>query len=561
MRNKKISRLLPLALVGLSLLGVPKISTQEVRPEGIEKILDETTQEIHSPKMDFAFDYEFETKPKEPEYSKYISYPNLPGENLVRSINLPLNKFEIANIENLIREVKNKKINSYSDFIGVSKTFSEFQKMVLFASISEVAYKGTYNWRSFQNKIESQETFFNNIQNFLETGVKTPSGECGQIAVNIERLINDLGIKSASVTGMDKIGHVFDILRLIEQIGIVDGGKIIVANTKNTEKLLRIYQQDANFIAFQHLFFEDNQFKYMLIPEDGRNFLDFIGYDISSKPIKDSLINLTKSNSKITFTTNQEKELTSFKMNYLGFLVRAGQITGNSSFPLEDRILVQAGFKRKFSFSGIEATPNTGIIFQNNKISGGVVELIVNSTNEKGLNLSSRISGNILVKERLINKLFYDYSAGVGVSYKIKTKLGELEPYSITQFKLMLGDLGMQIFVPTLNEAEFGLKLDIPFSNDSNISFNPYYMKRLWEQEFGANAKVQTRNFGLNIGSYLTKSNYAFCPDKFGFDAELSASINKYFNLKAKYKTEQTNYEGEKENKDSFSLTAGINFN
>lgn len=59
----------------------------------------------------------------------------------------------------------------------------------------------------------------------------------------------------------------------------------------------------------------------------------------------------------------------------------------------------------------------------------------------------------------------------------------------------------------------------------------------------------------------MTKSNYAFCPDKFGFDAELSVSINKYFNLKAKYKTERTDYDGEKENNDSFSLTAGISLN
>lgn len=47
----------------------------------------------------------------------------------------------------------------------------------------------------------------------------------------------------------------------------------------------------------------------------------------------------------------------------------------------------------------------------------------------------------------------------------------------------------------------------------------------------------------------------------FTLGSRISVSLNKYFNLNTKYQLNQTNYDRERDNKDSFSLIGGINFN
>lgn len=551
-KERRISKFLASSFLALALLGAPKINAQELKPINIEEVLSGEDSEFNDPKIDLIFNYDCKTKQKLQEYSKSFSY--FSGGSLIRKDNTPeLSLEESSKIENLILDVQNGKINSYSDFIGLSKNFSEAQKIILSASISQLMYAGSYNENSSIDKIESQEIFFNHLQNFLETYNQNPLGQCGQIAVYNERLLNDLGITSSSATGIDKTGHVFNVLKLEDGTGIIDGERIFLTKTKNIEKLLEIYQKEVNSVAFQHLFFEDNKFRYSLITEDGKNFLNFIGYDPSSNPIKNSLLGNSQSDSIVSFDVNVGDYLNSVGLNYLGIVTKAGEIRGNSSSPLEKMFVLEIGLNRKFLFSNFEFYPNVEGIINDTGVSGGFADLIVNTLNEKGLNLSSRISGNLVIQDFLSNKLFSDYSFGAGASYTIPIKSAKVIPYSNTQFKFQIEDLGMQELVPTFNEAEFGINLNVPFSDNSNILINPYYTKRLWEQEFGANAKVQTRNFGLNIGSYLTKSDYAFCPDKYGATIGISALIGK-LDLKLEGKLDQTDYDGEEEINNSVSL-------
>ena len=557
MKTKKLSKFLAGSALVLSLLGSPKISAQEIKPVNIEEILYGPSSDTTSQKIGLIFNYNKTGTNEIVEYSKSNNY--FSGGSLIRKDNLPeLTDKENSDIENLIIGVGDKKINSYSEFINLSKNFSEKQKIVLASSISQLLYAGSYNQETSQNEIKSQEIFFNHLQNFLETYDQNPLGQCGQISTYTERLLTDLRIKSSSVSGIRELGHAFNILKLQDGTGIIDGGQIFISKTKNVEKLLENYQKNVNFVAFQHLFFEDNKFKYQLITRDGKNFLNFIGYDPSSIPIKNLLIMNESSDFEAILQMDHGDSITSFGINYFGLITKAGEIRGNSSSSLDSMFLTQSGFKRKFSFQNFDITPNLNLILKDGILSGGFVDLVVNTANKKGINLSSRISGNILVDHLLTNQLFFDYSFGAGVSDTLPINYGEIIPYSDIQFKFIQKDLGMQEFFTTFQESESGIKLNFSIPKDLEISLNPYYTKRLWEDEFGANAQLGSKNIKLEVNGYLTKSDYMFCPDKFGFDFGVDTSINKYFNLNAKYKTEQTNYGGEIENNSSFSLTGKI---
>ena len=289
-KPKRISGIIASSLtLAFSLFGAPKITAQEIKPISIEHILDNANSTTaHNPKVDLIFNYGLESKAEALGYLKGFTY--FGGETLVRDANVPeINLEETSQIESLIKGIKSNNVNSYPELVELSKNLSESQKIVLFASLSQLLYAGSYIDNSPLNKVESQEIFFKNLQNFLSTHNQSPLGVCPQFPTYIERLANDTGIKTTAVTGTrEDRGHVSDILKLKEGIGIVDGGIILIAKTKNIEKILSAYQKSVDSSVFQHLFFEDNKFRYMLISKDGRNFLNFVEYDASSNPIKNS---------------------------------------------------------------------------------------------------------------------------------------------------------------------------------------------------------------------------------------------------------------------------------
>jgi len=541
MKNKKISKFLAGSLLALSLLGAPKISAQ-----GLEQKV--------SPKIDFGINYGTESFSKPAEFSQYVSFFSNGSLGGNAQINLDKN----SKVINLMGEIQSREINSYKDLIKSSNNFSESQKMVLLASISQLLYDGTYDLSLVQGGLKSQEIFFKDLQNILINSKNDyPLGTCGQISSHIEKLANDNQIKTAAVTGVSKVAHAYDILKLKEETGIVDGADILIAKTKNIEKTLDLYQKNVNSVAFSHTFFEGDKFKYIYLTKEGKRFLDFIGYDSSSKITKNSLINNTTSNSDFIFTFNKKDNSTSIEISpFNGAIVRAGEIGGVYS-PSDKVTIFQGSYNHKFLLPNSEITPNLSLI-TGNEIIGWFGNITFNTHNGKfnfsskaNINQSSKISGG------KASVFFEDYSAEFGGTYKFQIDETILEPYSLAKFNLWSKDLGTQIAVPTLNEAEFGIKLNFPFLNGSNISINNYWITRLWEDEFGTNARIGTKNFGLNLAGYLTKSNYAFCPYKFGLEGGLSASVGK-LDLKLDGKVNQTDYDGEKENLYSLSLAGKL---
>jgi len=467
-------------------------------------------------------------------------------------------------------------INSYDELTERANNLSENQKLVLLSKIGRELGFSNYDIRDVSVEIASQDIFFDKLQDSLQSGESNSLGVCRQIHSHIEQLANDLGIEAAAVSGISRsgTGHMYTILKTEDGNAIVDYGSLLITNTKNIEKTLQIYQKNAGSIAFQHLFFEGPDFKYKLITKDGRDFLDFIEYDESSAPLKNALIGDINPKADLTIDLNLSSYLTSVGVNLEGLFIKGGEIRGKNSSPMEKMGLLQMGFRREFSIPNIiKINPDISLIYgnfsqdkkvANSEIIGLEGDLVIATNNEEGLNLSSRIAGGIFPSRPVgsigtpLHTLFYDFAMGAGLSYKIPINNIGIEPYVTSQFTLYPIDLGTYQYGLRLSELGVGTVFDIK-SKNINFSIEPYYLKRIWEQEFGGKAKFEIDNFGINAGGYMTKSDYEFCPDKHGFN--IGADLNsKNLRLGVNYGIEGTDYDSEVENKSSFKIQADVKF-
>ena len=518
----------------LSLLFNPLKATAEEtipkQPLAIERTLEE---EISKPKIEINFNYKIESEQKGADYSE-LSTTNL---------TCPINIINIS---------------SYQELITQSTSLLEREKLILASKISSLL---GYDLNLQDIEVMSQDDFFYNLQNFLPVGV------CRHIATHAERYLNDIGIKSAAVSGKsNRVGHVYDISKIENGTAIIDYNIIFIVDTKNIEKTLEAYQKYKRNTTFQHLFFEDAEFKYRLITKDGKNFLDFIEYDESQEPLKNALIQDFKSEPYFKANISLEDFLTSAEFNLFGLFLKAGEIRGNSNSALEKLTLFQTGFKRNFSFfnNKIIINPDLSFIFgqifqnalDNPKILGINGNLIFATNREKGFNLSSRIAGNLLSAKN--SSLFYDAIFGTGISYRIPIKNINIEPYVTSQFAFFPKDIGTYAYRPKLSELTGGTNIDIKFNN-VNLSIDPYYLWRIGEQGFGGSIKFEGKNLGIKAEGDATWSNYEFNPDK------INLKIGPYLNLGKlhigmDYELERTNYDKEIDNQHLFGLEGTVKF-
>lgn len=540
--------LLP-ATIFAFLLGGNLAEAEEIKQKpAIERTLEQKTSR---PKVEINFNYKTESEQKPLDYSaSKTSFYSIEG----------------TPVEKIIDNIGNNDINSYQELLDESQNLSESQKLTLASAIGNLL--NTFNYDSNLQNIEvmSQDDFFYNLQNYLPVGV------CKHLATHIERFLNDIGIKSAAVSGIsgNGIGHVYDISKIENGMAIVDSYNILKTNTKNIEKTIEAYQKDKGITTFEHLFFEDAEFKYRLITKDGRKFLDFIEYNESSEPLKKALIDQVDPKTDLTITFNLEDYLKSFEANIKGFFAKIGEIRGNISSPLEKLTLSQIGFKRNFSIlDAVNINPNLNFVYgnlsqdkklENNRIIGINGDLIVATNNKKGFNLSSRIAGNAFSRNLSFdNIIFSDFVIGGGISYKLPIKNISIEPYVASQFTFFPKDIGTYNFALKPAELTGGIIFDIKSNNEKNISIDSYYLWRIWEQELGASMKIKGKYLGFEVGEYMTKSTYDFCPAKFGFNVGLTMDMKKLL-INLNYSIDEINYDGEKENQSSLEVQAGLKF-
>jgi hypothetical protein len=517
------------------------------------------------PKIELTLNSEIEIPREGVEYYDSFAYFNRDNNSLIVGENSTLTPEEITGVENILKDVKNGNIHSYSEFLQASAGLSEEQKVILFAAIGGGLMAGSYDYSYPDNPVFSQNDYFSSWQNYLQTGNKNLLGVCRHLASNLEQTANDMGIRASAVTGTSRGGgHAYVLLKLKDGTAIVDYSGILDLKTKNIEKVLDTYQKYLNSIAFQHLFFEDTQFKYRLITKDGKNFLRFIGYDESSDTLKDSLIHDDKPSADITCISNIDTYQTSVELNLLGFFEKVGEIRGDSLSPMDKMIIAQAGYKNKFLIADFIRMSHEYSVVIGSPVPGSKMgiwgingSLMIGTKRQEGLNFNSRIAADLVEGEH--TALFNDALAEVGLSYSVPiTDKFKIESYLTSQFALFPTDIGPYTYNPVLNECIIGTVFDINFPYNFNLSVDPYYSRKIWEHEFGANIKLKNKNFELDLEGSLSRSAYDFCPNKYNIGTDLSFNI-KNFKFDIGYKDKITDY-GEIENNHSFSLKADFKY-
>lgn len=522
-------------------------------PTPIEQTLE---KKVSKPKISINFNLESESLQKSVEgITSQTRYSRIYKE-LYPSINL--NDTEKIQVENILRDIQDRNLNSYQDFIRTTENLSENQKLVLAAAIGNLL--GKFNYKLSNAKVMPQDDFFFEFQDSLVLGDENGIGCCRHISSNRGKFLNDIGIRTAVVTGNEGT-HAYNISKIKNGTAIIDYGKILIADTKNIEKVLESYEGDD---TFQHLFFNNDKFKYRLITKNGKNFLKFIEYDETSGKLKDSLIQENNSDcSDLTLTFNKEDYLTSAELNCFGFFAKAGEIRGDSSSAMDKMQLFQAGYKNNFLIlDTINLNPSMSFVLFGSGLVGITGDLTVSTNNKEGFNLASRVAGNLSWTEDCPSTPFHDLVIEAGVSYKIpiNNSIG-IEPYLIGQLALFPKDLGVWDYTFIPNEIRAGTAFDMQMPNDLSFSLEPYYLRRIWEQGGGANVKVGTKYFGLNLEGFISKSDYAFCPDKYNLGIGLYFSPIEDLIMKLNYKKKGTNYEEEIEDQSFFNLYMNINLN
>ncbi len=568
MRKRKT--LATLLLLGATLFNPLKATAEEIKPKPvIERTLE---QKASKPKVEINVNYQTGSKQERIDYQtskSTIHTRNGIYVHSTRDSNVPeLTLDEENQVKKIIKDIQNQNINSSQDLITASQNLSENQKLLLSSIRIRLFYRFNYDIDLAHNEVISQEESFDISQNSLISNKKIGLGACGQITTHIERDLNELGIKSHAVATKDDngIGHTYVISKIENGTAIIDEKDILMANTKNIEKTLGAYQKYKGMTVFQHLFFEDALFKYKLITKDGKNFLDFIEYDESSEPLKNILLEDLAPQADLKINVNLKDFLTSVKFNLSGFFVKAGKIKGDSSSPLKNMNLIQAGFKRDFSFpnimdikselSFIHGSLSQDTELEDNRVYGINGDLNI-STEQDGVKLGLRAGGDMISTKMV---LFYDLVLGIGTSYKIPIKnMITIEPYVVSQVSLFTEDLGTQKHTFKPAELNVGTVFELK-TPKVKVSIEPHYLKRIWEQGFGVKIGLEGKNFGINAEGFTTKSNDEFCPDKYGSSIS-SYVILKNFILKASGEIEGTNYDGERENQFSFHAQIGFKFN
>lgn len=511
-----------------------------------EKKLEQKVLDFLKPEINFKLN--FDSKLKDEDYS--VSYALLDNSSdgtkdhyylLREPSNMPfLTDEEVIQIENALLKIKEKDIKDINSYEDIIKNFnlSENAKITLMAAIGNMRYRE----------------------------YSIPDYTCTNIAYDTEKNLGSMGFNASSVLIRVPLGlHAINLIKTKEGTVALNEIKILMTKTKNIEKTLDAFKKSENTTSFQHIFFKNNEFMYKLIPEEGRRFLNFIDYDSSSKPSRNALLEPKNSESNLTITLEKEDFYsTSFDINFYGFFTKLGGIKNDISSPM---MLFQSGYKRNFVIPKIICiNPDINVLFgnsSNSKLSilsvGGDLTI---ATNNKKLNLSARIAGNSTISLPPIAScsIFNSLLLEGGISYKIPIKNFNITPYIITQLSMfpknLSGNWEEQL---KFSELRTGIKFDAEMPNNLNFSIESYYLKKIWEQGLGLDTTFKTDNFELDIGGYATKSNYDFCPDKWGFDIGVNSTFE-HVSVGVGYKGDWTNYDGEIDNKSSLEVKANIKF-
>lgn len=573
MKNKKgfwRNKLYPLLFSSFLFFTDPVVAQEVNSQEVIESSLEEKVASDLNFKLGFNIENRNEREPLDHLYSSNY-FSQLFGEFYCDFAEIT--DAEKNQIQYVLRNIKKGNIDSYNDLLNSSQFFSENQKLSLLSAISNLLKNAGYDV-DYDGGNLSQDEFFEALQNYLVSRDETPLGACRDIATLTELLGEDLGINMESVSGMasDMGGHMWNIADLDGRTAIIDYQDLFIVDTENIRMALRAYQKYKGIVAFEHSFFDKGEFQYRFLTEEGKNYLEAIGYNGSSEVLKNSLIqrdNFESSGLEMNF--NLKNYLVSGELNCFGPFINFGQLRGFNDSSLQRLNFIQTGFRKslaeKYLNWDIDLSLITGNLIQDKELDEedifGVNSNIVLSTKfEKGFNLSSRINGYFLAltpynEDSIIS---IEFGFGGGASYRIPfNKKFSAEIYGAAEFGLFPEETRDYKLKPRLADLQTGISFKLDKLNYN--SFLDLYFLQEFDKifGFGGDLKINKSSFGCGIEAEIKKSNYEFCPDV-SWDVNVNLEmILKDVSLGIEYNLKGENYDGEKDTESS--IGAYFNWN
>ncbi len=484
-------------------------------------------------------------------------------------------------VSNFKQNVRNGTISSYSQMINNLKQLPEQEQRAIVMDISNMFYSENYDMKSIYDK-HSQDEFFRHLQEDLN-GNPESFGVCTGISLAEARTEEDLGNPSSvmSTINGENVNHAIDVTKVDEGIEILDGYQGILSDTKNVEEAIRQYQINVlDSVLLQSSFFgTDGKLKYILTTPEGRQVIDMLGYDPTTRTLDNKLLGIPKDKALLTINLGNYEKSADIHDDKSGFELMGGIL----SFPDYQRTmrLIKFGWDKDFRIrdkaeinprleifggsmpkttassdsadSGEDPVPN-GVI-------GGIAGLMLNTTNKSGINLGlgyelnlAGIQTNSAQSYIGLSNLYYDQNLQAGASYSISGKVLTIKPYASALVNILAPDIIAQnVYVLSLQAAKVGAQI----SSDL-ISINPYMFWKLWEYGGGADIKFGNKNEGINVGVNYGKSTYEFAPDE--FDAKLGFYLAfRGINMKINYSKSAKIYDREPTVNDN--LTVGVDIN
>lgn len=470
-------------------------------------------------------------------------------------------RYSNAKLTELFDNIRNNKISSYNELIDNSESLSEEQKINLLSTIGNLFVNYGYNMESAKDTPVSQNEFFNRLQD-MTSEEEVDLGVCIQYNSYIEKLADDMGLESSIASGnaSDWIGHAITLIKTEEGTEVIDYNRRLSTDTKNIEKAIEAWQDQTGTESFHHLFFENGEFKYRLIPEQGEQILDFLEYDPTSKTLENILISGIEKNKGTEISRNRGGLIDYIGINSsgknTGISLKIGEMNDSN---LEGTNLYEGKIQITPYIKNINIRGNIGgmlgIREEDNNLYGIMGESAASTNNEEGFNIGIRSSNQVLGIETDDNlmplaSLFYDLNISAGISYRFTNDDSKITPYSALQFSYFLikPDNNTYRFVPS--EARAGINI---ITGDNSV--RPYYIWRPWEHEIGAESqlKFEDSNLNIKIGGGITFPTYEFTPQKISYETEISREFEN-FDLGVNYKSEFENYDKEIEYSPSLNI-------
>jgi hypothetical protein len=543
----------------------------------------EQTSQIR-PNFNISFNYLPIAKDKV-EANSILSYLYRDSFDFFKSDNYPLISAEKEEIIfDLFKQIQQKKID-YNSLINKTKLFSENEKFYFLNTLGSYSGSSFYE-EDFNKKFISQEEFLDRLAIHFHINEDEKIVNCNQISYHLGKLAEDMGFDVSSVSGTLSEGHAYNLLKLEGgRLAIIDYGNFFIIPTQNVETALLDYHKKRGFLSFQHSFFEGNKFRYWLINKDGKNFLDFLGYDYSLNSFKNSLFQkeqFVNSNPKINLNLTQTEDISSMDLNFKGFSITGGQINGGAYSPFKKINLIKGGFKGDFvidpssnlSYSGnilygdIESILEPQYDFQNNLI-GAECDLELKLKDFSGFDLNSKFALGYAsaLTFKPGSSLFSRGLFDLGIFYNLPLGRNIITPYSSIQSALFFNNLKESLLTPSISEIQGGIRTEIQLTNriknklggDISLIINPYVGWKPWEHEIGGNVRMGNNKAGLEATMSVNSPTYWACPKKCDLAIKGNVTI-KNIEGNLTYTHNSTDYSGEINTENNFLLGLRFNF-